>query len=518
MGDLDLRFYASIFFRRLPLFLAVAIPVATLGLAVAFMLPKIYQASAKILVEAPQISADLARPTVQTNAYQQLQVIEQQITTRENLVALAQRLGVYGGEFAKLAEADIVEDMRERMTFEELQQDGYGGQGARMFSVSFEGRDSRIAADVVNEVTEIILQRNESLRNDQARETLQFFQDEVARLGTELSVIEARILEFKNTNRDALPDSLDFRRTQQSTLQERMAALEREEAALRGRRNNLVELFEATGVIANAAPLTAEQQLLQDLKRTLSDQLVLFSETSPNITSLRARIAALEESVRSSNSADEDRLQKTKPPSELDLQLSDIDQRLAFITREKETIGKSLAKLTASVSATPANETVLNSLERDRLNLQNQYNVATARLAEASTGKQIEAGSKGERFTVIEPAIPPQDPIKSNRRRVAAAGAAMGGGLGLGLIFLLELLNKRVRRPAEIVQMFDAQPLATIPYISLPDEKRRSYLRPGLLFGAGAIPAALALLALSHASVGQFVQKIAARLGEGRIM
>jgi len=44
--------------------------------------------------------------------------------------------------------------------------------------------------------------------------------------------------------------------------------------------------------------------------------------------------------------------------------------------------------------------------------------------------------------------------------------------LGLGLIVLLEILNKTIRRPAELVQLFQAQPLATVPYIWTASEMR----------------------------------------------
>ncbi len=48
-----------------------------------------------------------------------------------------------------------------------------------------------------------------------------------------------------------------------------------------------------TGKYPTGEPLTAEQQMLMDLNKALADQLAVFSETSPNIIALRARIAAL---------------------------------------------------------------------------------------------------------------------------------------------------------------------------------------------------------------------------------
>ena len=131
-----------------------------------------------------------------------------------------------------------------------------------------------------------------------------------------------------------------------------------------------------------------------------------------------------------------------------------------------------IAQLTKSIDATPGNETVLNSLERNRTNVQTQYNAAIARLAEASTGEQIEVLAKGPRFSLVEPATPPERALSPNRRRIAALGVVGGIGLGLGFIVLLEMLNKTIRRPVDLVQMFQAQPLATIPYIWTASEVR----------------------------------------------
>ena len=47
-------------------------------------------------------------------------------------------------------------------------------------------------------------------RTDRAGSTLQFFNQEVARLGTQLSTLEADILKFKTENKDTLPESIDL--------------------------------------------------------------------------------------------------------------------------------------------------------------------------------------------------------------------------------------------------------------------------------------------------------------------
>jgi uncharacterized protein involved in exopolysaccharide biosynthesis len=140
-----------------------------------------------------------------------------------------------------------------------------------------------------------------------------------------------------------------------------------------------------------------------------------------------------------------------------------------------------LAALSASSAATPANEIVLNALEREYANEQTLYNAAVARLAEASTGEQIEVRFKGERLSLMEPALPPERPVRPRRFLVAAGGGIAGLVAALALIAGLELLNGRVRRPVEVQRALGIEPIATIPYMpSTQQTGRRRSGRPTL--------------------------------------
>lgn len=500
MGDLDLRFYLSILLRRSPWAIAIAVLVTAAAVVVALVTPEVYRANVKILAEAPQIPANLARSTVTTDVSGQLLMLQQQAMTTEILASLAQKLDVYGAEAGKMSRDDIVDGMRDRTSFDLLPLDpSQGPQGTTVLTVSFDAGDPVLAADVANELAAFILDGSTQQRTDRAGDTLRFFTNEVERLKAELTKIEGNILKFKNDNKNTLPDSLDFRRNQLANLQEKLMMMEREEAELRSRRSKLVELYESNGIIGNSAPVTPEQQMLQDLNRALSDQLAIFSENSPNIKALRKRIAALQESMRTAAKAESD-LDTKKPISPLDLQLSDIDDRLRYIGQVTPNLTQNIADLARTIAATPQNATTLIALERNRDNVQSQYNAAVASLAEASTGQQIEMRSKGVRFSILEPATPPEGHIKPKRKKIVALGILAAGGLALGFVVLLELLNKTIRRPIELVHALEIQPLATIPFIVPPSEQRRTnpFRRLAGLFGAGAT---VLLLATTHPAI-----------------
>jgi uncharacterized protein involved in exopolysaccharide biosynthesis len=199
----------------------------------------------------------------------------------------------------------------------------------------------------------------------------------------------------------------------------------------------------------------------------LIEQRTIFSETSPGISSLRSQIAALEKSIQSGGVEDSS---TQRPPPELAIEISDIERRIAFVSTEKKSLQQSMAQSERYISATAANETALNAFDRQRQNLQAQYNLAVTKMAEASARQRIASESKGERLSVLELAVPPRSPIGPKRMAIAVGSIAAGLGLGAGLIVLLEMLNGTVRRPADLIEMLDIEPLATIPYIPLRGE------------------------------------------------
>jgi succinoglycan biosynthesis transport protein ExoP len=474
MVNIDLRFYARLLLRRLPLFIAIVVFVSACGVTAAWLLPSRYLASAKVLAEAPQIPTELARSTVPTSSVEQLQIIEQEITTRSNLLSLARTLNIYAGRSDVMTDADIVEDVRKHVRFEQVRLDSPEGRpsSATLFTVSFDADNADLAANVVNTLVKSILERNVSLRITSATDTQQFFQQEVTRLGLLLSELDRKILTFKDQNINALPDSIEFRRTQQSADLDRLMLLDREEASLRSRRNSLIQLHQISGQ-SRTGTATPEQQMLADLKRTLSEQLAVFSADGPTIIALKARIEAMQATLKSAPRGPEGSSTATQPLSELDMQLADIDNQLQFIAADKAAASTRLNEIAKSIAATPANETALNGMERDRLNIQAQYNATVAKMAEASIGEQVEFRSKGGRFSIVEPAVAPPKPTSPNRRRIVAGAVLVGLALAFAVIVGLELLNKTIRRPSEIVDLFGIQPLVSIPHIAATNESRR---------------------------------------------
>ena len=425
---MDLRFYFSRFFRQVHWFLLVVILFAGAGFVAARVLPTVYVASALMVVESEQIPDALARSTVQTQASEQLQIIEQRILARDKLLDVANRLRVYdvirAGAERPLTAGEIVADMRSRVDINTTFDRGGGGVQATLVRVSFDAPNAQMAAAVTNELVTLILSEDVAMRTVVARQTLEFFQQEVERLEQALAERSAAILAFKEKNLSALPDSLEFRREELTRLEARLAELGREEGAIAEQIDRLTRLRGSSQAALEGEPTAG---------------------TTGGVTTR-------------------------------DIRRDDLSSQLGFIKDEQARLETRVLELTTSISQTPGNAVLLEALERDYSNIRSQYDQAVANRAKAETGETIEALSKGQRITVIEQAVAPDEPEKPNRPKIMAAGLGAGMIAGLGLVAVLEFLRGAIRRPADLTQALGITPIASLPYVVTIAERRRNRL------------------------------------------
>ena len=464
----ELKYYFSIFLRRLHYFLFVSVGVSAVAVIAAFTLPPAYESQTRLLLEGPQIPSELASSTVMVGLSEQLEIIQQRLMTRANMLDVARSQTAFD-DIQEMTADEIVEAMQARTVIQKA-----GGRNPTpIMSISFEARRPQIAAGVLNEYLTLIERQNAEFRSSRADNTLQFFQQEVERLGQDLDAQSARILEFKTENSGALPESLDYRLDQQATLQEQVRQIDRDITNLRNQRTRLVQMFEATGRVTEedaTQRLSPDEQRLREMRVQLDEALSVYSETNPRVKMLQARIARIEERIENAPEEESpepaaDTPQQRPGATMLDLQLSEIDTRIAMLQEQRVETQARLEALSDSLSKTPGNTVTLEELQRNYANIEEQYNTAVDRLAQASTGERIESLSRGQRISIIEPPAVPSEPTKPNRMLIAGGGTAFGILAGIALVFLIELLNRTARRPEDIVKRIGVRPLATLPYM-----------------------------------------------------
>jgi len=197
---LDIWHYIGVLRRRFLYFVFPFVIIAAAGSAVTMLLPAVYVAEGKLLVESQQIPTELVRPTNTATAKERMQIIEQRIMTRENLLSIADKYQVFASRRQIMSGTEVLDLMRTRtrmVPFELDQSRRRNDTVTIALSIGFEFEQPDIAMRVANELLTLILNEDARNRTRRAQETTNFLAGEVKRLETELGSIEGQITEFK---------------------------------------------------------------------------------------------------------------------------------------------------------------------------------------------------------------------------------------------------------------------------------------------------------------------------------
>ncbi len=515
--------------RRWPLVAIPAVIGLILAAAVSAVLPPVYLSTARLLVESQQIPSDLARSTVTALAPERIRLIEQRLLTRQNLLEIADNFKIFAG--TGMSPTNIVESMRKRIAFDI---EALGAQGRKenitstALSISFEADQPALSARVTNDLVSRVLEQNIRQRNSLASGTLDFFNREVDRLGRELSAIENRIVRFTNDNEGALPDSLAFRREELSKLRDQMFERESRRIAFQEQLRQINEALSRGELGGLPGAVDPAEKELERLRSALVQQRGVYAETHPAIRSLQSRIAVLEATLGAGGGkATGAPVDSARFPPDAERQIKLIEKQLELLDAQLGVDRKHEADLKASIERTPEVDQALNALLRQRESTQTQYQDAVLKRAEAETGERLEVNQQAERFEVIEQAQQPAAPISPNPPLIIAGGAAGGAALGVGLMILLELLNRSIRSPRDLERRARLRPIVTIPFIATAAEEagRRRRRRMAAVIALVLVPSGLIAVdqlylplpllverGVSAAGIDTFVRLVEARL------
>jgi polysaccharide chain length determinant protein (PEP-CTERM system associated) len=518
--NFDFSFYWRLLLRRLPVMMLFVLVCSGLGVITALKLPETWSTSARLLLEDPQIPQNMVNTTMQEADTEQLDIIQQKLLTRANLIDIANKYQVFP-DMARLNPDTVYDRMRNATSV----RTGAGRNRATVMVVEFEARSGRIAANVVNELVTLVLAENSSSRRERVESTLGFFEDEVDRLAQDLERQSTHMAQFKSDNADALPDDQRYRLDRLNRLQERLAQIDREQRSIEARREEVTQIYESTGRVQadNSRQRSPEEQRLFAARNELDNALAVYSESHPQVLRLKRVIAGLEEQLSSqpAGETDGDDSEDGSAASTQDLMfrsmIADLDARTGLLTAEAEEAQAEIDALQEANSQSARNAITLAALERDFENTQSRYVSALNNLNAAQVSERIENTAQGQRITVVENASVPQDPTGPNRPLVASAGGALGLGLAATYFLLLELLNRSIRRPEEMVQKFNVTPITVVPYMESRFHRmaRRGLRVAAVLIIAIAVPLGLWYVDTNYLPLDLVVQRGLERLGLG---
>ncbi len=221
----SLRDILGLLRRRAWLIAVVLLIGLPLVLWAAISRPTVFEATAVIQIEAPQV--DLGSGQTQVSAETQLELIEQQLMARDQMIAMVEEFSLY----PELSMVERVAQLRQSVSIIKLIDPVQGWRpevAPSGLAITVRLGDPQAAADVANELLARILDAAQDRSSDRTRRTLAFFEGEEQRLGDELAALETEFARFQEDNFESLPSSLDAQREQLSRLVEQRIDLEQQ--------------------------------------------------------------------------------------------------------------------------------------------------------------------------------------------------------------------------------------------------------------------------------------------------
>jgi len=491
----DLERYWGIARRRHLYFL---IPMFLGWLAVwgaSWVLPVRYKSSTLILVEQPTMPKDYVTPNVNDDLQERLQSITQQILSRTRLLHIIDQLNLYADDHGLSTPDEKVERMRKDIEIE-LVRDAQNRVTA--FNVYYSARDPRIAQQVTSELTNLFINENLEVRQQQSEDTTKFLESQLETARQNLAAQEAKIREFKGQHVSELPSQLASNLQILGGLQ---SQLQTEDDALNTAKQQhvyLETLLSQYKTLQGSVKspegtqmgLPAIDQELDKLKSDLADLSSRYTERHPDVRKLKDQIAKTE-NMRNQLLAD----LKTAPPassadvapvrSAADLaqaspmaQLqSQMEANQTEIKNREQTIAGLRAKVNdyqARLNQEPVREQQLADLTRGYDQSKANYDELLKKKNESAMATSMELLQQGERFRIIDPPSLPLKPEFPNRLKFCGMGLAVGLALGAGVVGAFEMLDDRLYSEKELKELLPVPVVSEIPVIVNPSDERRA--------------------------------------------
>jgi chain length determinant protein EpsF len=431
---------------RLRWLIVVGTLLATVALAlvISLLLPKQYTAETSLLldIKTDPLVATLA-PNFATPSYiaTQTEILQsERVATRVvKMLGLAQNAKAVQ-QWREETEGRIPLDSY----FGALLQKGLKiepGRGSSLITVSFTGSDAKFAAAGANTFARAYLDTLVELKRDPTTEYATFYKEQQDKLRVELQGAQERLSAFQQKRGIVVTNErMDQEVSRLTAFETSLAAAMTELADTSSRQGN--SGGESSADVQSSAAVQALKAELARAQTQLTEISAKFGSNHPQRIEIDARVAELRQQI-----AAEMRRVGGGTASVNRISAQKVEQLKNLVESQKKT-----------VLALRSQRDEASVLLRDLDTAQRAYDAVAQRLSQLS----IEVKADQTPARVLSPAIEPLTPSKPNIVKNTLVGFILGMLGGVGLAFLLEYIDRRVRSADDLVAYSDVPVLGVM--------------------------------------------------------
>jgi len=316
---------------------------------------------------------------------------------------------------------------------------------SNLVEVYFYSHDPQLAARVANQLAADYIEQNLQVKWDETIKASEWLSNQLVGLKAKLEKSEDALQAYAQAH------SILFVEDRKNLVNARLEQLQTEYTkaqADRFQKESLYSLVQAgkvqdlPGVLANN--LIQELSVrLAELERDYAQQTAIVKPDYPKAVQLRKQIDALQASLETQKKA---------------LVQNIVDDYRSAVAREKY-LAEAVEAQKKEVNDIAEKSIQYNILKREVDTNKQLYDGLLQRLKEA----QVSAGLKASNIRIVDAAEVPRRPVRPRVVLNLAIGFILGLGLGIGLAFFQDYLDKSLKTPDEVETLLRLPSLGVIP-------------------------------------------------------
>jgi uncharacterized protein involved in exopolysaccharide biosynthesis len=421
------------------------------GVVTAYTLPTMYRSSATMLVESPDLPANIVQAPGTGEIEQRIAKIREQVLSRGDLISLIEQNGLYQSERRSQPMSYVVDKMRQSTTVGALAGGiGAGGTANKgnviAINMSFDYSNAQQAQAVMQAYVTQFMRMNSDQLEDRANLTVRYLQEQAAKLRSQKEAIEGQLTALKANNGALLAGAGGPTYVDTAGYAAQITNLESQNRQL---------ALQSSGGAADPQLAAAEA--------ALATAEAMYSDSHPDVALARERVAAIKRSRPAGPTG-------LSPIVQEQIRANNV--AIAQITAARDAAVARANSAFAGQARQPVVMQQMVQLENQAANMRDQYNTVANDLLKAQASARLASEQRGERLTLVDPPNLPDSPHWPNRPLVILGGAAAGLALGFLLALLVELLNRPMRSPNQLNSM-GLPVLGVVPILQTNVRKKR---------------------------------------------
>ena len=518
--------------RRRKLIAATAFAtILAAAVSFALYLPDLYRASALVLVERT-ISESIVRTPVSGELESRLYVIKQEILSRDRLTELIDRFNLYPTLRPRVGITDVLSQARNDIIVEPAGPEQVNGRTKTVsFTLSYTGDNRDTVAEVTNAVAAFYVQQNDRMRSEEAIHTTQFLRTQLADAKQQLDRHETAVRDYTARYTGELPEQVGVNLATLERLNTQLRLNGEQQIRIIEQRERLFEGLRDTGVITRVAagdvdvsPVSLERlRAIDEQKQKLSQAETQFTDRHPDVLRLREQMTAM---VREHDQAEvtEKRTREreetearaaaagdsTAPATQFRRRtMESLEAEITKLREEEGGVRQTIASFEQRLESSPQRQQEYQTITRDYNAAKDLYDSLLRRYDEAQLTESLETDRAGERFRVLEPALPPEGPAAPNRMRLFIMGLLLACAGTAAAVLAREQFDTAFHTVDDVRAFTTVPVLVSIPPIGPATAGHRMKLALGTVSTLAAIVLIAAAAAYLASGNGQLVRMIA---------